>query len=654
MNRIVSCIILSATLSAARAQKSDIELVKWEAKPALHTLNDRYQKESAVILYDVRRVEYADENKEVVAYKTIHRIIRINDDHGIEAFNQVYLGVTDNSDIIDIRARTILPGGRIIEIDRKNIKDRKEEDGSIYKMFAMEGLEKGCELEYYYTFKRDASFFGRELMQGKYPELNVQLQILSPERLIFEMKGYNCRITAIDTVLKGKRTLRTGQQDIPGAEEEKYAAYGGNLRRVEYKLSYNTAVSNGAERLFTWNTLAKRSYSIYSTYTDKEQQAAGDLVSRNKWDRLATDREKITTVENYLKKNFATREDIRGEDAANIEKIVKTRIASNAGIIRLYGAVYRKLGLDFQFVLTGDRSENIIDKSFENWNNTDNVMLYFPSTKKSMAPTLLQTRYPWTNPYWEGADALYCKGTTIGTFTTAIADIKNVPQEDYTKCFNNIEVSVSLDKNSDSLLIDLRELYSGYLASPYRAAFTFGSADDQKEIVKSLVKYCTNSEKIISSELQNQDFESFADDKPFILHAVVKSGDLVENAGNKLLLKVGELIGAQTEMYQEKPRQFPVQLPYAHVLDRSISFVIPDGYTAKNLSALNIGHTLKAGNDTLACFISNYKLEGNTVKITVQEEYRRLDYPMEQFEEFKKVINASADFNKVVLILEKK
>ncbi len=185
-----------------------------------------------------------------------------------------------------------------------------------------------------------------------------------PERLIFEMKGYNCAVEASDTLLNGKRSLFTGQKDIPGIEEEKYAAYGGNLRRVEYKLSHNTAVNKGAERLFTWNSLAKRSFSVYTSRTEKENRATADLVSRNKWDKLEGDKEKITTVENYLKKNFATRDDIRDEDASDIEKIIKTRIASSVGILRLYSAIYEKLGVDYQFVLACDRREEVIDKSF--------------------------------------------------------------------------------------------------------------------------------------------------------------------------------------------------------------------------------------------------------------------------------------------------
>jgi len=111
---------------------------------------------------------------------------------------------------VDIRARTILPGGKVIEVDKQNIKDLKEEDGHMYKIFAMEGLEKGAELEYYYTYKREASYFGRELVQGAFPVLDAQLQILGPERLLFEMKGYNCPSAWRIRSSAGKGSARPG------------------------------------------------------------------------------------------------------------------------------------------------------------------------------------------------------------------------------------------------------------------------------------------------------------------------------------------------------------------------------------------------------------------------------------------------------------
>jgi hypothetical protein len=53
-------------------------------------------------------------------------------------------------------------------------------------------------------------------------------------------------------------------------------------------------------------------------------------------------------------------------------------------------------------------------------------------------------------------------------------------------------------------------------------------------------------------------------------------------------------------------------------------------------------------------FVSSYKLEGSQLVITVNEYYKYVSYPLGRFEDFRKVINASADFNKITLILEKK
>jgi len=53
-------------------------------------------------------------------------------------------------------------------------------------------------------------------------------------------------------------------------------------------------------------------------------------------------------------------------------------------------------------------------------------------------------------------------------------------------------------------------------------------------------------------------------------------------------------------------------------------------------------------------FVSSYKIVNNVLEVYIMETYRELKYPLSEFETFKKVINASADFNKIVLLLEKK
>lgn len=167
MNKYFLTIVIGLlSFQISRSQNTQIEKETWADKPVIHNIDSKYAKESAVILLDKKRVEYIDEPKDILAqYYTLHKLIHINDDRGIENFNKIYLGFSDKADVVDIKARAILPGGKIIELDKNNVKDLKDDDGNTYKIFAMDGLTKGCEVEYYYTFKRPTSFFGSELIQ---------------------------------------------------------------------------------------------------------------------------------------------------------------------------------------------------------------------------------------------------------------------------------------------------------------------------------------------------------------------------------------------------------------------------------------------------------------------------------------------------------
>lgn len=646
-------LILSSTQYIyAQAYPADSET--WAQKPVIHTLPEKYSKESAVIIYDKRKVEYVDEAKDQMAeYYTIHKIIHINDDRGLESFNKIYLGVNENSDITAVKARSILPGGKIIELDKSNIKDLKESDGNVYKIFAMDGLEKGSEVEYFYTFKKSTSFFGREEIQSVFPVLEAIFQIVGPKRLKFETKTYNTTVASGDTVINSTRIAQCSFKDVAGVEEEKYADYAANLQRVEYKLSYNESNTSG-ERLFTWNELAKRVYSIYTDFTDKELKQAAAIVTENGWDKLADEESKVIAVEAYVKKNFSYNEDLTSDDGNALSGIFQNKIAGTVGTLRLYTAIFQSLGVKYQYVLTCNRANYIIDKQFENWNNTEYPLLYFPAENKFLAPTRPDYRYPWILPAWGDTNGLFCKNTSLGNFSTAIAEIKNIPLEDYSKSVQNIESKLELSASMDSLTIDEKQIYAGYPAVGYRDAFNFANEDQKRNMIKEITKSATSSENIISSDVQNKEFENLGSNTPLIIHTVTKSGELIERAGNKLLLKMGLAIGPQVEMYQEKPRQEPIDMDFAHVEERKIEFIIPEGYTISNPNDLKISETYQENGELEMGFVSDYEIKGNVLSVHIMEQYRKAVFPLSVFAQFRKVINASSDFNKVVLVLAKK
>lgn len=623
---------------------------QWQEKPVLHSIDQQDEEAAAVFVTDDRIVEYGFEKNELYTYRTMHRIIHINNDKGIESFNKIYLPFDEGIEMLDVKARTILPSGKIIELNKNNIKDIKDENGQ-YKIFALEGLTKGCEVEFYFTLKKYPSFFGREILSSGIPVMKANFKLITPSHLIFETKSYNDLPGSKDTTYGEKRYITINDEKIKEADEEQYSMYQANLKRVEYKLCYNSA-KNARERLFTWDELAKKAFDIYSTVSDKEVKKLKDLLSDINLKASASETEKITGIENYIKRNYITREDIPDEDATDLTKVIKNKMASEKAIFKLYTTLYKLAGVDYQIVLSGDRSSYTIDRSFENWNNTHKALLYFPSTKKFIAPTELEYRYPWIPPTWAGTNGLYCIGTTIGNFTTAVAEIKPVPMEDYRYNYLNMDVHLKLDKD-DALIVDVKRSFGGYAATNYRAPLVYLPADEQNKVLKELIKFGTNSENILSHSLENKDMEQTDPYKPFIINASVKSTNLIERAGEKIIIKIGEVIGEQSQMYDAKPRTTDVALAFPHALIRTIQLAIPDGYKVKNLSDLNFNEVFKEKDITTVGFACQYEQKGNVITITVKEDYRNASYPRQQYETFKKVINAAADFNKVVLILDK-
>lgn len=123
-------------------------------------------------------------------------------------------------------------------------------------------------------------------------------------------------------------------------------------------------------------------------------------------------------------------------------------------------------------------------------------------------------------------------------------------------------------------------------------------------------------------------------------------------AGNSILLKVGDLIGAQSELYQEEERVFEVENSNNRGYLREISITVPEGYSVQNAEDIIITEKVYNEEDPIFLFESSYEMQGNELKIEIEEFYNQIYYPKEKFEDFRKVINAAADWNKVVLVLK--
>ena len=627
--------------------------VLWQHVPQEHTIDKKFENASAVAVEDNRVIEYVIKEKEMYIKSTFHKIVRINDDKGVEMYNKIYIPISSSGSVNELKARTITRTGKVIDLPADKIKEI-EEDGRRYKLFAMEGVDKGAVVEYYYEQKRNLNFFGIEVYQGgNIPCQKASFTLIAPSHLKFDAKGYNGFKVSADSLINEKRLIVGYEENLPELDEEKYAVRDPYLARVEYKLSYN--LSNSASvRMYTWKEFSKKIYEIYTTVSPKEDKSLQSFVEKINVKNDSKPEVGIQKIEDYIKRNINIDKNLVGEDVSGLERIIKSKNANTEGIIKLFAGAFDKSGINYQIVFPAKRDDFPIDEEVENWNRIDETLFYFPTTGKYISPSNIELRYPYIPAFWAGGRGLFLKGTTIGSFKTAIGSFGDIEMEPFENHAHNMEVSVKFDKTLDTLLISSKQILTGYGATSYRPIYAFLPKEKQDEANKDIIKSVAKSTDVTNIKVENALLTDMSDNKPLIIGADIKSTELIEKAGNKILLKVGELIGPQEQMYQEKPRQLPVEMPYPHVLVRKITVTIPDGYVVKNPSDLNMKVEHKDGDETTMGFVSSYTQSGNTILVSVNEVYAKFKYPLSQFEDFKKVINAAADFNKIVLVLEKK
>ncbi|MFT3679633.1 MAG: DUF3857 domain-containing protein [Ferruginibacter sp.] len=625
----------------------------WTDKPVLHKVADKFKDESAVYVFDNRIFHYKFENKNLVQYNSFHRLVKVQDDKGIEMFNRVYLPVYPNTQISDLKARVINSAGKVIDVPESKIKE-EEEDGRRYKIFAMEGVDKGAEVEYSYVMKKEPSFFGSEVFQNEsVPFAQAKILIITPDHLLFTAKGFSGFKVLADSVIKEERYLPAYSENIPELENEKYALRDQFLQRVEYKLSYNLANNSNVE-LYTWKEMCRKIYPNLTTINEKEKKALTKFLAGVTIPANASEEQTIELLEDYMKSNINVDDKLVSEDADNIEAIIKTGNTNNFGANRLFVAMLEAKNVKYQIVFPSVRDQFPLDEELANWNRIDETIIYFPGTGKFVQPSGEVFRYPYVAPYWVGTRGLFLKGTSIGDIKTAVGRFDTIPMEPFNESAHNMEVYAKLDASGDSLIIDCKQILKGYAATSYRPIWKYLPKDKQDEAVKGIINSIAKSENIQNIQTENTKLTDSWQNKPLNISSTIHTAEPLERAGNKLLFKIGDLIGPQEQMYQEKPRQLPVELDYAHILHRSLKFEIPAGYTIKNPNDLKIDIQHKENGVLTMGFISTYTIKDNILDIDVMETYAALRYPLSQFETFKKVINAAADFNKVVLVLEKK
>ncbi len=579
-----------------------------------------------------------------------HTIVYLNEDKAVEDNNKVYIPVYQSQSLVSIDVRVIDKGKVTYEANAKDF-IKVEEDGKEYNMIALKGLAKGQVVEKIVKTRLDFDLNGEDYFQFDYPVKKAHFLLISPKELEFRCKSYNGFAPIKDSINDGLSYSYATSTNVAAVnEDEKYAYLSANKMRVEYTYYQNR---ESLKKYAKWPELGRMYFDqVYNGY-DKNQKELDKLLSKIGVDKLKTDEEKFFAIENYLKTNISIEKTAQstGDLSAEIKRKYTTPYSFNL----IMAQCLRKSGITFEMVLTCSREYKKFDADFDSWSYLKALLFYLPSTATYIDPQEPLKRAGSIDPTYLGQKGLFIKFIQIGDAVSAVANVKQIAAPASSSNIDREVYTATLNGEMDKMTIDYHREMNNYADQNLRALYYIFTDDKKKELVEGFVKGMAADATVSDIKVENYNMTNISElKKPFTINAKVSSGHYIESAGDKYLIKMGELIGQQVEMYQEKPRQFGIDIPYTHHYHRTLVLNIPAGYKVKGADKFNINlaYNNESGKPSYG-FTSSYKIEGGKLTVECNEYYNDITYPLSVFATYQKVINAAADFNKISVLLEK-
>lgn len=649
--RTTSSLIALALATAAAAQHPLISDYHWAERP---TLPDTVLKMTAteVILHRDIVTQRMDEGDHVVEYALFHYSEYLRDNAAIEANNKVYVDLNNVIDVISVKARSIDPEGHIIELKDSDLKraqdDEKKRD---YVYFAFEGLVPGSVIEYVSVLKRVPEMRGsRNSLQFDTPILAESYDLIGPKRLVFAMKSFNgAPEPVMDTSDASLQHFHISLRNVPAVESEPESAASAHRMQVMHKL--DRVVDRDVRNVSSFVNATKAYHeTLYPEVSSRTQKDLAALIKRMELSYARDDEDKVRTMEEYVKSHFSLAGS--GNGLRDLPTVLNTRTTDKIGITMLFCQLLRTIGMEHEVVINDDRSELPFERTFETWAQLNDVFLYLPALKKYLAPSSFGLRLGWIPAWNMDNDALFIHNFDMGGTLAGVGKVKHIDALPDSLNAHDIYVKASLGADGSSADIDYEQRMTGYFTNGIQVYYSLLPEDSRKNVDSDLLGFLLDNSTSQEVHAENTDGK-FVGTRPMIMKAKVSTSRFSGSAGSKVLFSIGELIGPQTEMYTKDKRTLPVDVAYNRRFHRELEITLPEGYTLQNGDDLAMDQHYDVDGERIVRFISTWKLEGRTLKVLIDENYRRCHIPLENYEDYRRVVNAAADFNKVKLVLVK-
>lgn len=646
-------LIMLVTLTTSFAQKGFYQDYEWASTPKKYAISEQERLEDEVIVFEKRSVQLVHTNEGFIQYDLSHYITLLNTDKAIEENNKFYISNNAGSKVFTQKARVIRLDGKIIELKEADIKENKDEAGNVeYRYFALDGIEKGCFIEYLQYVQREPDFSGAAMtLQSEVKKKEVQLDIISPkyiEYLIHPVNGMpEFKKDSSDYLL---RRMYLNVNDVPGLEEEPWSAHNSQLQKCYYKVQRNT--DERTSNFYNYTNVTKNIHqNMYEPANKKAKKLMEGFIKKACPDDKAALDVKIRSLENKMKSEISVVND--GFDGAfDVAKILEQKVTHKSGLTKLMIQSLREMGIAHELILTSNRNENPFLSNFEGYNFLDENLVYINDLDLYWSPEF-ESRLGFPPFDYTNTLGLFIKEVKVNELVTAVSKVKQIKGTKGEQSVDEINMNVTFNPDLSGCDMQLERKTTGYKAEYPQVLFDFVDDERKTKLREEYLKY-VDQDAVLEGMTFENDRTTAAGVLPLIGKAHFNGAAFLEKAGDKMLLKAGLLIGPQAELYHPKnARKLPVETRYTRQYKRTITIQIPDGYTVKNPQDLNFNVKPDEKNNTSG-FTSTAEIKGNVLTVNVQEWYNQSSYPASEFFIYEKVMNTAADFNKVVLVFVKK
>jgi hypothetical protein len=529
-------IITAVSIFCVTGQNHEPGLV-WAENPGFSEILEENANENVIGIFLHEKYDYYyDSQGNLLFDHSQHRRFRLNNDDAVNSFNKISVSLANTLEVTDLKARVIKPDGRLIEFDQNNIKEIvDEESGGNYKIFAIDGIETGDEIEYLIIRKMSGINFRRIFFQFTYPLQLATFELISPSNLFYATKGYNGFPDAVAEVLDDERNrLFSSLENVPPLKDKEYSYFTPRRARIEFTLEYNHA--RGRTRLLKWSDAAQRVYEIM--YDDVDQRIINRWIETIKINE-GTSLAKAAQIEDYIKNNIYIQE-YNIPEFNDLEFILSNQVSGEQGIVRLYVNLFKALNIDHEIVLTSDRSNVPFDPDFESWNFLDKYLIYLPDGDVYLDPAEYFYRLGCIDAEYTDTYGLFINLLRIGTFESAVGTIKYIKPTPYNANYDNMHIDIVLNLDNAEARIGIvrgfKGLGGGSLHEIYQVIEPEYKHDFLTDIMEPIASYPVYESLRV---IENSDVD-FLRDAEFLIHSEFVSSSFLQIAGNRLLLNIGE------------------------------------------------------------------------------------------------------------------